>query len=154
MLERTKAWVKKHPVLTGVIGITVTVAGALIGYTLLSSRKDGEEFNEAVTNMFPTITRRHVEANDLEPVAPEIDSDCFDCFDPSNNTLLLENNDESIIIEVDGVLKSFPRTDFIRHLHEGQRHSVAAAELAAAVGIELEPGQTYVRPTIVNKKVA
>ena len=150
MFERAKAWAKRHPILTGVISIAATAAGVVIGYKLLSSSNGGDELEEVIT----TMSTRHAEADCLEPVIPEIDNVHLGCFDSGDDIPHAVNNDEPIIIEIDGVLKSFPRTDFIRNLHEGQRHSEAAAELAATVGIELEPGQTYVRPTIVKKRVA
>lgn len=152
MFERAKAWVKKHPVLTGVITITVTVAGAVVGHLILTGKDDEDQLQATVAPAMPKLTYTPDLADDLEFGAGDDSGDFFSDVLPGSDTLLIE--DEPIAIEVGGVMKTFPRTDFVRILHGGQQHSDAAAERAAALGIDLEPGETYVRPTIVNRKAA
>ena len=49
---------------------------------------------------------------------------------------------ETVAVEVNGTLKSFPRAEFIRQLHEGWSASAAKTAQAAAKGIDLKPGET------------
>ena len=150
MFERAKAWVKKHPVLTRVITITVTFAGAVVVDLILIGKDDENQFQGTVITSMPKLNYTHDLDDDLEFGAGDDSGNFFSDVLPGSGTPLIE--DEPIAIEVGGVMKTFPRTDFVRILHEGQQHSDAAAEKAAALGIDLEPGETYVRPTIVNRK--
>lgn len=59
-----------------------------------------------------------------------------------------------IVVEVDGVMKTFPRSEFIRTLHEGWQASATKVAQAAEMGISLNPGETIVNACMVSMKVA
>ena len=61
---------------------------------------------------------------------------------------------ETVTVNVDGVVKTFPRETFIRHLHEGWKASAAKIAQAAELGIDLNPGETLVDACTVNMKMA
>lgn len=66
----------------------------------------------------------------------------------------LTSSTSTVTIEVDGVLKTFPRSTFIRQLHEGYQPSAAKVAQAESMGIPLASGQTIVDPCIVRMRVA
>ena len=61
---------------------------------------------------------------------------------------------ETVTVEVDGVMKTFPRSEFIRQLHEGWHASAAKIAQAVEMGIELKPGETIVNACTVTMKTA
>lgn len=60
----------------------------------------------------------------------------------------------TVTVEVDGVMKTFPRSSFIRVLRDGWQASEQKVAQAAEMGISLKPGETIVDPCIVHMKVA
>ena len=58
----------------------------------------------------------------------------------------------NVTVEIDGVMKTFPRSEFIRKLHDGWKASVAKVAQAAEMGIDLMPGETIVNACIVTMK--
>lgn len=69
---------------------------------------------------------------------------------PSN----LAKNAADVTIEIDGVLKTFPRSEFIRQLHEGWQASAAKMAQAAKMGIDIKPGETIVNACTVTMKAS
>lgn len=59
-----------------------------------------------------------------------------------------------IVVDVDGVMKTFPRSEFIRTLHEGWQASAAKIAQAVEMGIPLNPGETIVNSCMVTMKSA
>lgn len=57
-------------------------------------------------------------------------------------------------INVDGVIKTFPRAEFIRHLHPGWHASPEKIAEAARLGIKLKPGETFVNACMVAMRTA
>lgn len=60
---------------------------------------------------------------------------------------------KTVAINVDGVIKTFPREMFIRQLHDGWKASPEKLAEAAELGIALNPGETLVDACTVNMKV-
>ena len=62
---------------------------------------------------------------------------------------------ENVIrLNVDGVIKTFPRAEFIRHLHPGWHASPEKIAEAARLGIKLNPGETFVNACMVAMRTA
>ncbi len=62
---------------------------------------------------------------------------------------------ENVIqLNVNGVIKTFPRTEFIRHLHPGWHASPEKIAEAARLGIKLNPGETFVNACTVAMHTA
>ena len=61
---------------------------------------------------------------------------------------------DKVTLEMDGVLKSFPRSEFIRQLHEGWHASAEKLAQAVEMGIELNPGETIVNACTVTMQAA
>ena len=61
---------------------------------------------------------------------------------------------EAVAVEIDGVTKTFPRTEFIRQLHEGWSASPKKLAQSASMGIDLKPGETIVNSCVVKMHVA
>lgn len=62
---------------------------------------------------------------------------------------------ENVIrLNVDGVIKSFPRAEFIRHLHPGWHASPEKIAEAARLGIKLKPGETFVNACMVAMRAS
>ena len=60
---------------------------------------------------------------------------------------------ENIVqIDIDGVVHTFQRSEFIRNLHPGWHASPEAIIEAAKRGITLNPGETFVRACMVSMK--
>lgn len=59
---------------------------------------------------------------------------------------------QPVTVEIDGIIKTFPRESFIRHLHEGWKASPVQIAKAQALNIELEPGETFVSGCTVNMR--
>ena len=61
---------------------------------------------------------------------------------------------QTVSVEIDGVVKTFPRKAFIRQLHEGWKPSPAKIAEAEMLNIELKPGETLVKPCTVTMRIA
>ena len=61
---------------------------------------------------------------------------------------------ETVTVEVDGVLKTFTRSEFIKQLHEGWHASAAKMAQATEMGIDLKPGETIVNACTVTIRAA
>ena len=61
---------------------------------------------------------------------------------------------EKVTVNVDGIVKTFPRESFIRHLHEGWKASAEKIAQAAKLGIDLNEGETLVNSCLVHCKAA
>ena len=74
-------------------------------------------------------------------------------FLPEAPAALVKEASEIAIQTNEGIM-TFPRSEFIRHLHEGWRASEAKIKQAAELGINLLPGETFVNPCMVTRRVA
>lgn len=63
---------------------------------------------------------------------------------------------ETAAIEANGasVIKTFSRSECVRKLHKGWKASPRKLAQAAAMGLELKPGETIVNACTVTKRVA
>lgn len=124
MFDKAKSWIKKHR--KGVIitaSIIAIVGGAVI--LIIKGKKVKMPVAEVAAKMIPEV--------------------------PSVATAITEEV-ATVTINVDGVMKTFPRDEFIRQLHEGWRASEAKLVEAAAKGIPLKSGETLVNACIVTMK--
>lgn len=125
MLDKVKNWVNKHR--KGIV-VTVSIIG-IVGSTvvlILNGKKVKMPVAEVAAKMIPESLNVPVEVN--EGIA-------------------------TVTIDVDGVKKTFLRTEFIRQLHEGWNASQAKIAQAAELGIPLNPGETFVNACTVNMKI-
>jgi hypothetical protein len=139
MFERFKAWVHKQRkglVITGVIvGIVGTVA-----IVLINSRKVKIPVDEFATRIVPDVAK---------PTSPKVLTNITQDVIPTAVEVA-----ETVTVEEDGVLKTFPRAEFIRKLHDGWNASAPKLAQAAEMGIDLKPGETIVNACTVTMKVA
>lgn len=61
---------------------------------------------------------------------------------------------DTITVNIDNVVKTFPRASFIRHLPLNWKASAEKIAQAASLGIDLNPGETFVRACTVTMKTA
>ena len=127
MFDKTKSWIKKHR--KGVIitaSIIAIVGGAVI--LIINGKEEKMSVAEVVAKMIPEV-----------PSVPAV----------------ITEEVATVTISVDGVMKTFPRNEFIRQLHEGWRASDAKIVEAAVKGIPLNSGETLVNAcTVAMKNVA
>ena len=126
MFDKAKAWVKKHKK-----GIAITVTIVSIVGTVAVVMIGGKKIKIPIS----------VLAKKIVPENPE-------------NAKIVAKVAETVSVKVDGVVKTFPRSAFIRQLHEGWKASALKLKEAAEMGIELKAGETFVNACIVNMKVA
>ena len=140
MFERVKAWFRKHRkgvlITATILAITGTVA-----ILLINGKKVKMPVKELAEKIVPEAPKavKPVESavNVVKQAAPEAAKVA-----------------ETVTVEVDGVLKTFPRSEFIRQLHEGWHASAEKIAQAAEMGIELKPGETIVNACTVTMKTA
>lgn len=127
MFESIKAWFRKHR--KGVI-ITASIIGIVGGVVILVI--NGKKIKMPIAEV----------AAKMIPEAPSI-------------PVAVVEEISTVTIEVDGVMKTFPRAEFIRQLHEGWTASEAKIAEAAERGIRLNAGETLVNAcTVTLKNVA
>ena len=139
MFESIKAWVYKHRKGLIITGTVVSIAGTVV-VMLINGKKVKMSVNELARRIIPDVSKSapsKVLANISQGVIPAA-----------------AEATEMVTVEVDGVLKTFPRSDFIRILHEGWHASKAKLAQAAQMGIDLKPGETIVNACTVTMKAA
>lgn len=140
MFEKTRVWFRKHRkgvlIAATIIAITGTVA-----ILLINGKKVKVPVKELAEKTLPEVSKavKPVEnaVNVVKQTAPEAMKVA-----------------ETVTVEVDGVLKTFPRSEFIRQLHEGWHASAKKIAQAAEMGIELKPGETIVNACTVTMMAA
>ena len=140
MFEDTKAWFRRHRkgvlITVSIIAVTGTVVILLINSKMV--KMPVEELTEKLVSEAPKAFKPVETAVDVvKQTAPEVAKVA-----------------EIVTVEVDGVLKTFPRSGFIRQLHEGWHASAAKMTQAAEVGINLNLGETIVNACNVTRWVA
>lgn len=140
MFEGIKGWFRKHR--KGVL-ITATVLAitGIVAILLINGKKVKIPVKELADKLVPEAPKalKPVEnaANVVKQITPEVPKAV-----------------ETVTVEVDGVLKTFPRSEFIRQLHEGWHASAAKMAQAAEMGIDLKPGETIVNACTVTMQAA
>lgn len=137
MFDSIKAWARRHKKSITIICVIVSVVGA-VAVLVINGRKVTIPVKELADKVVPDIPRavKPIEASmgTFNEVAPQID--------------------ETVTVDVDGLLKTFPRAEFIRHLHEGWHASAEKLAQATAMGINLKPGETLVDACMVKRHAA
>lgn len=140
MFEKVKDWFRRHRKAV-VITATVLAITGTVAILLINGKKVKMPVKELAEKLVPEVPKA---ANPVENVvnvvkqaAPEV-----------------ANAAETVTVEVDGVMKTFPRSEFIRQLHEGWHASAAKMAQAAEMGIDLKPGETIVNACTVTMKTA
>lgn len=140
MFEKAKKWLCKHRkgviITVSVLAITGTVAILLI---------NGKKVKIPVKALAEKVVPEVPQASGAVDVALEAAMDVA----PQ-----LSQAAETVTIEIDGVYKVFPRTEFIRQLHEGWQASPEKLAQAAAMGIDLKQGETIVNACMVKMRAA
>ncbi len=140
MFEKAKKWLSKHRkeviITASVLAITGTVAILLI---------NGKKVKMPVKELAEKIVPEVPQASGSVDVALEAAMDVA----PQ-----LSQAAETVTIKIDGVYKVFPRTEFIRQLHEGWQASPEKLAQAAAMGIDLKQGETIVNACMVKMRAA
>lgn len=140
MFEKVKAWFHKHRKAV-VITATILAITGTVAILLINGKKVKMPVKELAEKLVPEVPKaaKPVEnvVNVVKQAAPEV-----------------AKATETVTVEVDGVMKTFPRAEFIRHLHEGWQASAGKLAQAAEMGIDLKPGETIVNACMVNMKVA
>ena len=127
MFEKTKEWLRKHKKGVVITAVLSAVAGTVI--VLLNNGQKVEVPVEQFTKSF----------------VPEVPK-------PSHD--VVKAVEETVAFKIEGVAKTFPRSEFIRHLPEGQNPSLMKLAQAAEMGIDLNPGETIVNSCMVTRHVA
>ena len=140
MFEKTEAWFRKHR--KGVlITVTIVAVTGTVAILLINGKKVKMPIKELAEKLVP---ERH---KTLKPVETAVDA--VQHAAPEDAKVA-----ETVTAELDGVLKTFPRSEFIRQLHEGWHASAEKLAQAAEMGITLKPNETIVNACMVNMKVA
>lgn len=140
MFEKFKAWVKKHRkgviITATILSLTGTVAILLI---------NGKKVKMPVKKLAEKLVPEGLKAS--KPTA---------AFATATKEAVQEAAKvaETVTLEVDGVEKTFLRTEFFRLLHEGWHTSAAKLAQAAEMGIDLKSGETIVNACNVTIRIA
>ena len=140
MFKRIKTWFLKHRKGVLITATILAITGTIV-ILLINGKKVKMPVKELAEKLVPETPKalKPVEKamNIVEQVTPEAVKVA-----------------ETVTVEVDGVLKTFPRSEFIRQLHEGWHASAAKIAQAAEMGINLKPGETIVNACTVTMKAA
>ena len=133
MLERVKVWFRKHSKAVLITATILAVTGAF-AVLLIDGKIVKIPVKELAEKLVPEVPQKSSEslAKAADKLAPKVA--------------------ETVAVEVNGTLKSFPRAEFIRQLHEGWSASAAKTAQAAAKGIDLKPGETFVNACTVTMR--
>ncbi len=139
MFEKTRSWFHRHR--KGIL-ITVTIVAitGTVAVLLIHGKKVKIPIKALSKRIVPetsdAVKATEAVANAAKKAAPEI-----------------AKATETVTVEVDGVLKTYPRSEFVRQLHEGWHPSNAKLAQAAERGIDLKPGETIVNACTVKMRV-
>ena len=139
MFEKVRGWVKEHRkgiIIGGSIGVGIGVCV----YLVVKGKNVDVPINEIADSLVSKKLSLSKSANAVADVVAAPISDAA-------NTI------EMVDVVENGVVKSFPRADFIRKLHEGWHASPAKIAQALAMNIDLRPGETIVDACTVTKKI-
>ena len=127
MFEKAKAWFGKHRKAVIVTATILAITGT-VAIVLIKGKKVKIPVKELAEKIVPEASKA------VKPTTEAVA--------------------ETVSVEVDGVMKTFPRSEFIRHLHEGWHASAAKTAQAAEMGINLKHGETIVNACTVTMKMA
>lgn len=140
MIEWIKSWARKHKkgiiITCGIVAVVGTIAILVINGKKVEIPVK-ELADEIIPEMPKAIKPLDTTVDAVKTVAPQVAQAA-----------------EDITLEVNGVLKTFPRSEFIRQLHEGWHASAEKLAQAAELGIDLKPGETLVNACTVTMHAA
>lgn len=135
MFERLKKWLRKNKKVVAATAVILAVTGTVVTI-VVSGKKVNIPIDELGKRIIP-------EKNN--PVNTVVSG-------AAQEVVNQQIQDEMVSLEVDGITKVFPRSEFIRQLHEGWHASEEKLLEAAERGITLQPGETIVNPCMVTMK--
>lgn len=136
MFEGLKIWLKKHKKVVAATAVILAVTGTVVTI-LVCGKKIDIPIDELGERILPE--KKNSPVNTAIPLATQ-------------EAVTQPLQDEMISLKVDGIDKVFPRSEFIRRLHEGWNASEEKLAEAAERGITLQPGETIVNPCMVTMK--
>lgn len=134
MFERLKKWLKKNKKAVAATAVILAVTGTVVTIAV-SGKKVDISIDELGKRIIP----------ENNPMNKEV----FGAVQEAANQQI---QNELIPLEVDGITKVFPRSEFIRRLPEGWQASEEKIAEAVERGIPLQPGETLVKPCMVTMK--
>lgn len=135
MFERLKKWLRKNKKVVAATAVILAVTGTVVTI-VVSGKKVNIPIDELGKRIIP-------EKNN--PVNTVVSG-------AAQEVVNQQIQDEMVSLEVDGITKVFPRSEFIRQLHEGWNASEKKLLEAAERGITLQLGETIVNPCMVTMK--
>lgn len=136
MFESIKAWARRHR--RGIITCVIVTVVGTVAILIINGKKVTIPVKELADKIVPDIPKAakpiETAVETVKEVVPQIA--------------------ETVTVDVDGVLKTFPRAEFIRQLHEGWHASAEKLAQATAMGIDLKPGETIVNACMVTMRAA
>lgn len=138
MFEKVKKWIRKHQEEVIITASVLALTGTVVAL----------------------ISNRNKVATPIKKFAERIVPDASKAANHNSNVLETAKNVTPLLAQVDDVvtdndvINTFPRSGYIRHLHEG--HLASPKKLAQAIdmGIDLKPGYTIVDPCRVKQRAA
>ena len=140
MLKRIKAWLKRHKKAVAVTATIVAVTGT-VATLIIYGKKVNMSVDELSKKLLPDNSK---EINPVKSVSA-----------PTMQTMVNQGAATDLVsVTIDGEIKTFNRSEFVRRLHEGWSASEAKLAEAAEKGIQLHPGETLVNECTVRMKVS
>ncbi len=140
MFEKAKSWFRNHRKGVLITATILAITGPLV-ILLINGKKVKMPVKELAEKLIPEAPKAFKPAEAAMDAAKQITSEAAKVA-------------ETVTVEVDGVLKTFPRAEFIRQLHEGWHASAEKAAQAAEMGINLKTGETIVNACTVTIRTA
>lgn len=141
MFQKIKMWFKRNRKIVIITGTIVSVIGG-IALILLSN---GKEVEMPVDEL----------ADHLVPDTPDDNTTAAaNISDAVSSAVSAAVAEDIFTVEEDGIIKTYTRSEFIRHLHEGWHPSPEKISQAAEIGIDLKDNETLVNSCTVRMKSA
>ena len=139
MFESARSWVKEHR--KTVITATLLAISGTIAILLINGKKVRMPVKELAGKKIPDAPKAIKSVETVSAIA-------------THSIPEVSKTSELVALEIDGVVKTFPREAFIRQLHDGWKASAAKLAEAEALNIALKPGETLVNACTVTMKAA
>ena len=133
-------WAHKHKKELIISGTILGIIGTM-AIVVINGKKARIPVTGLTRNIIPDVTKRKTAVSGLTAIARDVVPTTADFA-------------ETVTVSIDGVIKTFPRSEFIRHLHEGWQASAAKLAQAKKLGIQLNPGETIVNAGMVTLRAA
>ncbi|MGI6671386.1 MAG: hypothetical protein ACOX58_07430 [Christensenellales bacterium] len=138
MFKKIKDWFHHHRKEVLIAATILAVTGTVV-ILLIDGKKIKMPVKELAEKLVPEVPKNmkpiETAVNMIKKTTPEI-----------------VKADVIVTVEVDGVMKTFRRAEFIRQLPEGWHASPKKLAQAAEMGIDLKPGETIVNACTVTMR--